>query len=319
VLSTLAGGVGAVVLVLSGGDGDETKSANQPELTATEAQIAAVVEQAAATRNADDCARLATRVYLEEREHLPGEAALAACQDDVFDQDEGLLDEPVEVLDVVDAETQGAAPGVLVGHQAGSDWAGLTALIRVVDGKLASIDEVLGDRKSLDRAVRHDLIEGPPALPKPVADCAVDELRTVSDDQVAAALVFRSPQLLYRPVLTCDRRALARPLVASLSERWPFLSRRVLACGEGRLAGLQDAALIKVGLGRTERPALAAALACDTNGALAELATQLRAGPPKLSPRVGSCVVRRLRVLQARQLAEVLVSEGLADVLSKCR
>lgn len=326
-LLLVLGGVAAGLIAINeSGDVDEAPPAGPTsttaDLTAAEAEVANLVQEAAETRTADDCARLATPKYLAQREHLyRGATSLAACQDDVFDVDEGLLDEPVEVVGVDDV-TQGpnGSKGVaLVRHAAGSDWAGLTARIRVTADRLAVIKGFIEpDRGALEHAIRVTLIEGPPALPKKVADCAVQSLRGSPDAALAAALVEASPRSLYSPAIACDTRAVIDRAMTGVPERFPFLPPAAIACAASQVETFATVQLLQFVLLRDERPALAAALDCDRRGAMTRYAAQLRSGPYKLPRKVLSCVLRRLDAKSSGDLVAVFTTKGVDEITAAC-
>jgi hypothetical protein len=307
-----------VLLVLAKEDASDLDSEGNPALSPEQSRVHALIEQAAATRNADDCARLAGAMYLEQREHLHDEDALQACQTDVFDQDEGLLDEPVSVSAVSLMPERGYALATIT-HESGSDWAGLTVKIRVVSGKLSQIgDFVEPDRAALEHAVRVELSEGPPGLPKPVVTCAVQAMRSEPDGALVSALKSSSATGLYRSAVACDPRMAVEPVLVRMLRKWPFL-RPETDCAARRAVALPEDRLVRVVVRRDERPVLSAALACDRDAAIAAYAAQLRSGPPKLAPSVSRCVTQRLNALPTSQLADVLASEGIADLVSECR
>jgi hypothetical protein len=320
-----AAGMAVFLLVINDADEGEAPdpagaTRTTAELTPAEAEVADLVQEAAETRNADDCARLATPNYVLQRERLQG-ISLAACQDDVFDQDEGLLDEPIEVVDVVGLKKTltGLNAMVVVAHAAGSDWAGLTARIRIKSDKLAAIEGFDDpDRAALEHAIRVTLVEGPPALPKEVADCAVESLRASPDTALEAALLDTSSRALYLPVLACDRRALIDQAMADVPERFPFLPAAAIDCAATQAETFGGAQLLQFVLLRDERPALAAALDCDRRGALVRYAAQLQEGPYKLPKRVVPCVVGRLNAKPTAELVAVFTTKGVDEITATC-
>lgn len=285
-----------------------------PERDPGSEAVVAVIEEAAATRNGDDCERLATLAYMQQREHRRGIAALDACQDGVFDRDRGLLDGPVQVGDV----TIGGGGAVAIVYLQGNGYAGLTARLRLLPKwRLDRIESfVEPQRNQLERLLRAEIIDGQLQFPTGAAECALREGRRLSDRDLEKALLAPAPDRIYGLVLRCaedDAVALAtRDLPPGLRR----LPASLKACARKELAALPDPELIRILVDHDLTGTVDALVACDRTALLSSFRKELtRLG---MRARGAECVIRFLGQLPSRELARVFTDAGIAVAVENC-
>lgn len=315
-LLVAAAAVAGVLIIISSDDdeGSEERSTPSQPLSAEDQAVADAIEAAAATRNTDDCARLATIGFLEQTERLTGRRALAACQFGLSDR--GLLDEPLRVTGV-QAGPEGTTADVR--YEAGSRKAGLTARIRLDGPRLARIEDyAVADRRAMERALRNEILSARVHFEKEAADCAVQGLSALTDVEFEALLLEGSSVSLYGPVVRCDRAGPVTTIAAALRGRLPFLPMSALRCARGRLQRLGEAPLVRLLIDRQLRGATRTAIACRPRAVLAAYRRQILAPPLEYPRRVADCVVRRLAPLSPASLTHVLLVDGTEGITSSC-
>lgn len=210
-------------------------------------EVRAAIEDAAETRNADDCARLATPRYLRQYERR-GRSALAACQKGVFERDRGLLasDVRVQVLRV----NRFAATALVTHRERG--YAGITARLRLTreaKGRWV-LNRVTGftraTRRQMNRALASEIADGPVPFGGRAARCAVRSLNGRSDRELESFLLEARPGALFAPVAGCDRRAFVGALVGEIREAGANIRPEFEACFERDLANEPTGRLVRI-------------------------------------------------------------------------
>jgi hypothetical protein len=304
----------AVLLALVSTPGEDDPEEPGDGFSGRELEVAEAIEAAAATRNTDDCSRLATIAFLEQSERRRGESALSACEFALGEQ--GLLTEPLTVEDV-ELGPQSDTAEVLYG--AGNPMAGLRAQISVVDGKLDQVvDYVDADRGALERALRNELLAGPVVVSRKAVDCAVAQVAALPDADLEALLLTASLPGLYGPVLRCDRGAAIDSIASGLAGRLSFLPATSIACTRDRLSTAPEPVLVKLAIDVEYTGAARIAFACDQARAVAAYRNQLLAPPYEYPARVADCIARRLTALPPRAVAGILIERGTAQVSERC-
>ena len=254
--------VAVAFALLSQAGGDEVALERPPEAPGS-AEVRAAIEDAAKTRNADDCARLATPRYLRqyERRHV---SALAACQKGVFERDRGLLASDVGV-EVVEVENERAL--ALVTYRAGGQ-AGITArlpLVRDEKDRLV-LDRIpffeRATRRQLNRALRGEVASGPVTFGGRAARCAVRKTRKLSDREFERLLLSGSAAELFTLVAECDPRGFAEVVVEELREAGSPIKSAQQACYARDLADSSTRTLVEILVAIEEKGNLGVALEC---------------------------------------------------------
>lgn len=311
----------AAALALAACGGGDDGSPQQPATTEAsspaEAEVADVIEQAAATRNADDCAKLATPAFVEQTQRLKGNAALAACQAGTFDRDQGLLPEPLTVAAVSPGPTAATAE---VFYEAGNPDAGLRARVRVVNGELDAIkDYVEADRPAMERAYRNELLDGPVPIERPAADCAVSGVASRSDQQLESLLLHGSLVEFAAPAVRCGKASVEVAIVAAVAVRLPFLTTKARACAGAEMRATPAARLVRLVVETDQTGAAAIVLRCDLRGSLAAYRRVLTGPDLGYSERVAGCMIRKLQSKSPGALASVLTETGVKQIAAGCR
>lgn len=255
----------AGLLLQGGGDGggDGDAAAEGPPEPAGSAEVRGAIERAAETRNADDCARLATGGYLRQYERR-NRSALAACQKGVFERDRGLLDADVGIRVV---KVKGDDALALVTYRDGG-YAGITArlaLVRDAQGRWV-LDRVTGferaSRGQLNRALRSEVASGPVPFGARAGRCAVRALSEKPDAQVEAFLLSAGPDALFGLVAACEPRGFAAALVGELREAGENIHPEREACFERELSRLPPPQLVELLVDVEERGVAALGFNC---------------------------------------------------------
>lgn len=251
----------AALLTQSGGE-DEASIELPPEPAGSE-EVRTAIEDAVETRNADDCARLATPRYLRqyERRHA---SALAACQKGVFERDRGLLasDVGVEVLEVQNDQAL-----ALITYRAGGQ-AGITARLplvrdekdRLVLDRIPSFERAT--RRQMNRALREEVASGPVTFGGRAARCAVTDTRKLSDGKLERLLLNGSATELFTVVARCDPSAFAEAVVEELREAGLPIKPAQAACFARDLAESSARTLIEILVAIEEKGNLGVAVEC---------------------------------------------------------
>lgn len=257
--------IAIVFALLSRGGGDEAAPELPPE-PAGSAEVRAAIESATATRNADDCDRLATPRYLRQYERR-GRSALAACQKGVFEQDRGLLASDVGIQVVRVSKGEALA---LVTYRGGG-YAGITARLKLVrDAKDRWVlDRIAGfaspTRRQMNRALVSEIASGPVPFGAGAGHCAARALRGASESELEAFLLEASPDELFVLVARCDREAFVAALVGEIREAGASIRPAQEGCYRAAFASSPPGSLVST-LVRVEENGLFASRADCAGG-----------------------------------------------------
>lgn len=311
----------AMLALLAGcGGGDEGGGEAQiapPQQDPGADRVIDAIEKAAATRNGDDCARLATPGYLEQREHRSGDAALDACQAGVFDRDRGLLDGPVQVGDV-EVKRGTAAAEVTLG---GDGYAGLTARLRLVRGwKLDRIEDFVDPHRiQLERLLRSEVASGQIPFSKGAADCALDDAEALPDAELEAVLLSKSTRGIYAPVVSCARPEVVDLVLDKLAAGSALVPAPLLDCAKVKLTALGEPRLVRLLVDRDLTAAVRVLFRCNPRAMLGAYRIELTNSPYRLPHSLIDCVVGRLQALSKQQLVRVFTDDGIEPYVDACR
>ena len=238
----------AVCALSACGGGDDSGSGEQrtpdPQTSAEEREVRAVVTEALTTKDPAACTRLFTQAAVERFTYMRGRKAIAECRNEA--------DEPAATSVAIrrvgvtgaqaeaDVEPKGGNLTLRKATFALRKVSGRWRIDRITAGKL--------DRAAFFRELRKDLREPPDALPADAAACVTAELRTASNEDLVGIYVRSDVRQVVVPTVICALRSqlprtqAAAPLVACVTKG----VRRELTSGRlGRaLADEPDLALL---------------------------------------------------------------------------
>jgi hypothetical protein len=204
-IGLLLAAVIALALGACGGDGggdggDDRRESRQAD------EIVGVITEAAKSRDPDDCTKLNTERFLEQRSGLRDEAAIRECER-VAD-----LDVPQSVK-VSNISVNGGAASAEAAVR-GSELDGQTITLDLVNrGGRWKLNQVTGfvsfDREALKAGVAKSFrrVKG---VPSEFSDCVVSRLDGLSDDELQDIYLSFDKRQLYEIVIACQEEARSR-------------------------------------------------------------------------------------------------------------
>ena len=197
----------ACALSACGGGDDDSGSGEQrtadPQTSADERQVRAVVTEALTTKDPAACTRLFTQGALERFTYMRGSKAIAECRDEADEAAATSLTIPLISVTGAQAEADVEPKGGdLTLRKA-------TFGLRKVAGRWKIDRSTAGTlhRAAFFRELREDLREPPDALPVEVADCVLAELRSASNEDLVGIYVKSDVRQVVVPTVICALRA----------------------------------------------------------------------------------------------------------------